>query len=153
LNRSFSVFPLWQGCWHSLAVLQDGSIHAWGRKSEGQLGNQDAAAPGGCKVEVDDDAETPPISKRSRAWRRKAAKRSMASPTPVDISLLYGNAATQVAAGGCFSLALDSGGAVWYWGTARGLEVRETPCRVPGMPTDKGMFTAIAAGKVMICTQ
>jgi alpha-tubulin suppressor-like RCC1 family protein len=154
LTRTFfAFFPLWQGRWHSLAVLKDGSIYAWGRKSEGQLGNKDAAAPGVCNEQVDTDVETPSISKRSRAWRRKATKRSMVLPTPVDVSLLHGSAATQAAAGGCFSLALDSAGAVWYWGTARGLEVREVPCRVPGMSTDEGMFTAIAAGKVRMCTQ
>lgn len=145
------MFPIdfWQGRWHSLAILKDGSVHSWGRRSEGQLGSQAAAAPGGWKAK-EASAEIPPIAKRSIAWNRGAAKRSMIFPTPVDVSLFHGKAATSVAAGGCLSLAIDLGGTVWYWGTGRGLEQRETPCRVPGLPTNKGMFTAIAAGQVML---
>lgn len=67
---------------HSLAILNDGSVYAWGDDANGQLG----------------DGQT--FDKFS----------------PVQVTVPAGVTFTNVAAGGCFSLALDTNGYVYSWG-------------------------------------
>ncbi|MDQ1074609.1 MULTISPECIES: hypothetical protein [Microbacterium] len=73
------------GEWHSLAVDSAGSVWAWGSGADGRLGN------GGSD--------------------------SSLVPVPVSVRWPAGVTITQVSAGSDYSLALDSQGKVWAWGT------------------------------------
>jgi alpha-tubulin suppressor-like RCC1 family protein len=82
---------------HSLALLSDGSVVAWGENLKGQLGDGTHTGPSVCKL-IGHESE-----------------QSVAcSPTPVVVSGLSG--VTAVAAGGSHSLALLSNGTVVAWG-------------------------------------
>jgi alpha-tubulin suppressor-like RCC1 family protein len=71
---------------HSLAVVSDGTVWAWGSNRYGELGVGSAADCGGASC----------------------------SPTPVKVGMVSG--AVAVAAGAEHSLALTSDGTVWTWG-------------------------------------
>ena len=77
------------GGYHSLALLSDGSVKAWGQNSNGQLGNGSNAGPETCAA-------------------------SPCSTVPIPVSGLSG--VTAIAAGDRHSLALLSNGTVMAWG-------------------------------------
>ncbi len=118
---------------HSLALLSDGTVVAWGENELGQLGDGTYTGPGTCglkgRVEVE-RVDTKPCS-----------------PTPVAVSGLSGVTAT--AAGGAHSLALLSDGTVMAWGANSKGQLgdkshtsSDVPVAVPGL----SHVTAIAAG-------
>ena len=152
------------GSYHSLALLSDGSVWAWGNNESGQLGNGDPTG---------DDRDTPgPVQNLTGVVAIAAGRlHSMAltsdgkvwawgdnadgelgtgggfSSTPVQVMGLTGVVA--IAAGGFHSMALTSDGNVWAWGdnTYGGLgdgttTNRTTPVQVSGLAG----VVAIAAG-------
>jgi alpha-tubulin suppressor-like RCC1 family protein len=156
------------GVMHSLAVRRDGSVWAWGANQQGQLGNGatgDASAP----VQVGDLGDVIAVAgggEHSLAVRRDGTVwawganhqgqlgngRATDVPTPQavpgPVDGLTG--ATGVAAGIVHSLALQSDGSVWTWGSngagqlGIGAETayRATPAPL-GSPRDA---RAVAAG-------
>jgi alpha-tubulin suppressor-like RCC1 family protein len=121
---------------HALALLTNGTVVAWGRNLEGQLGDGSPTGPESCGV--------PPVQPCSK--------------TPVAVSNLAGVGA--IAAGGNHSMALLSSGSVEAWGdneqgqlgvgTSTGPEPCgpfATPCSTtPVAVLTHGVASGIAAG-------
>jgi alpha-tubulin suppressor-like RCC1 family protein len=70
-----------------IALLDDGSVYAWGSDTCGQLGNEE----GNCETQT-------------------------YSTTPISVDVPSGVTFNYVASGGTSSFALDSNGNVWAWG-------------------------------------
>jgi hypothetical protein len=85
---------------HSLALLGDGTVLAWGENESGQLGVGTTSGPGSCTI-------------RGRIETERVETRSC-SPVPVAVEGLSGIVA--IAAGAADSLALSGGGTVTAWG-------------------------------------
>lgn len=112
---------------HSLALDKDGKVYAWGRNQYGQLGQTTVTAP---------------------------ANPTVVTGLPFSSAVPIGLHITQIAAGGSYSLALDSAGNVWAWGInfrgelgvdwvgLSGFTFRAAPALVPNIAN----ITAIAAG-------
>ena len=122
------------GVHHSLAILEDGTVMAWGANRYGELGIGNADGPEECWYH--DDRFSAPCSMR-----------------PVRVPGLEG--IVSVAAGWSHSVALDASGAVWTWGwnhygqIGNGSRTQDSgdvhsPYRVPGL-TD---VVAIGAGSI-----
>lgn len=150
---------------HSLAVLSDGSVWAWGGNSSGQLGlgttdatphptpTQVTGVTGAIAVAA---GQQHSLALRSdgtlMAWGQGTSGElgngmKVQSSTPVSVSGLTG--VTAISAGNAFSLALGSNGTVWSWGDnslgqlgTTGLTGSSTPIQVFGLPG----VTAISAG-------
>ena len=82
------------GWWHSMALLSDGRVMAWGRNAEGQLGIGTSVGPNACQ-------EAAPCS---------------ATPQEVDGLGGAAPAVTAISAGAFHSLALLADGVVEAWG-------------------------------------
>ncbi len=82
------VVAIAAGCWHSLALCSDGTVAAWGRNAEGEVGDNTTTA------------RLVPV----------------AVDTVSGVSALYGKTVVALRAGQMHSLALCSDGAVAAWG-------------------------------------
>jgi alpha-tubulin suppressor-like RCC1 family protein len=85
------------GGYHSLALCSDGTVVAWGRNANGQLGD------------------------------KTLSQRSMPVPvsTTSGLSALFGKTVVMIAAGGTHSLALCSDGSIAAWGNNSGTQLGE----------------------------
>jgi alpha-tubulin suppressor-like RCC1 family protein len=114
-----SVTSVAAGGDHSLALTSGGNVWAWGANSSGQLGNG-TTSPSSTPVEVKNSAGSGPLTN-----------------------------IVAIAAGGSFSMALQSNGAVWTWGYNNDGELgnnSQTPSSLPVSPTALSSVSAIAAG-------
>lgn len=125
-----SVKAIAAGYWHSLAVTEDGSVHAWGRNKNGHLGdgtNLDRPIPGrvpdlhgviavaagaGFSLALLNDGTI-------QAWGRNGCGQlgdgsTVQRLSPVPVAGITN--ARAIAAGAGFSLALLDDGTVWSWG-------------------------------------
>jgi len=152
------------GDYHGLALRSDGTVWAWGRGIQGQLGNG-ALSTSGTPVQVfgltgvvavsagiDDSLA---LRSDGTVWAWGADQfgelgngtTADTQPTPVQVRGLTG--VTKIAAGGHFALALRSDGTVWAWGynqngqLGNGTQVNST---VPRQVTGLTNVTSIAAG-------
>lgn len=162
-NISSPLQSLAAGIDHSLAVLADGTVLAWGRNNVGQLGNGStmssstpipvsglgagsgviavaAAASGQDSLALKADGNV-------LAWGDNAAGElgtgdftNRLTPTLV-VGLPQGSPVVAIASG-AQSLALMADGAVWAWGA---LDRTSTPAQVPGLGPGSGV-TGIASG-------
>ncbi len=117
------------GAFHSLALLQDGTVWAWGRNQWGQLGNgggEDSTSPvavsGLTDVTAISGGASHSLALKSDgtvwAWGDNFSGQlgngsEEDSPVPVQV---LGDGFVAIAAGGSHSLALKSDGTVWTWG-------------------------------------
>ncbi len=142
---------------HTLALLEDGTVMAWGGNGYGQLGNSGAGYGSNTPVPVEGLSEVTALAAGAnfslallgdgtvRAWGGDGAGQlgiggsETEHETPVEVSDLSGVRA--IAAGGTHALALLSDGTVMIWGSGGGAENR-TPVAVAGLEHVR----AIAAG-------
>lgn len=142
---------------HTLALLEDGTVMAWGGNWYGQLGNNGAGYRSNTPVPVEGLSEVTALAAGGNfslallengtvmAWGRDAEGQlgiggsETEHETPVEVSDLSGVRA--IAAGGTHALALLSDGTVMIWGSEGGAESR-TPVAVAGLEHVR----AIAAG-------
>lgn len=157
---------------HGLALKSDGTVWAWGRSWEGQLGDGNRGAPRGTPVQVLGSGGSRVLSSVTSvaaggyfslalkadgtvwAWGSNSAGQlgngtNGDNATPVQVSSLTG--VTAIAAGDLFAVALKSDGTVWAWGHNDHGQLgnnsttdSNVPVQVQGLPT--GGATAIAAG-------
>ncbi len=157
---------------HSLAVKTDGTVWAWGRSAEGQLGDGTRGTPRSTPVQVLGSAGSGTLSGVSAVaaggyfslalktdgsvwawgsnWAGQLGNGSTADiATPVQVSGLAN--VTAIAAGDLFGLALKSDGTVWAWGRndhgqlgTNSTSDSPAAVQVQGLPT--GGVAAIAAG-------
>ncbi|EMG36506.1 RCC1 domain-containing protein, alpha-tubulin suppressor [Desulfocurvibacter africanus PCS] len=165
------------GYLHSLALTADGKLWAWGDNYDGQLGDgkkpDDKIKP--VQVTESDAGQDPlpaftavaagynhslALTADGKLWawgdngNGQLGNGSTSSRSrPVKIPLPTGiTGFTAVAAGDCYSLALDDDGTLWAWGSnlyeqlGDGTDTqRESPKQVP-LPLGVSKFTAVAAG-------
>jgi alpha-tubulin suppressor-like RCC1 family protein len=137
-----TVIAIAAGADHCLALTSDGLVFAWGRGDQGQLGTSAGAddrneptavnVHGGLANEAvvaiaagTHHSLALTASGRILAWGSDSEGQLGngsfgASPTPVAVEMtgaLAGQLVTAIAAGGNHSLALDSGGKVYAWGS------------------------------------
>ncbi|GMT48114.1 MAG: hypothetical protein IEMM0007_1680 [bacterium] len=151
------------GAYHSIELKSDGTVWAWGRNSDGQLGDGttiDSPAP----IQVNGLTDVTAISAGAFhtialktdgtvwAWGRNKHGQlgdgtTIDSPAPIQVNGLTD--VTAISAGAFHTIALKTDGTVWAWGRNRsgqlGAGTRDdsaTPVQVSGL-TD---VTAIAAG-------
>jgi len=127
---------------HSLALLEDGTVRAWGAGSSGQLG-QGAQASSATPVQVDNLSQVVDIAAGQQhslalksdgtvwAWGAAGCGQLGAQPS-VPAGGVLGQVSTRpvqvlglppgikaIAAGRAFNLALDTNGRLWAWGDNR----------------------------------
>jgi alpha-tubulin suppressor-like RCC1 family protein len=142
---------------HTLALLEDATVVAWGGNGYGQLGNSGAGLESRTPVPVEGLSEVTALAAGGnfslalladgtvRAWGGDSAGQlgiggsETEHETPVEVSDLSGVRA--IAAGGTHALALLSDGTVMIWGSGGGAESR-SPVAVAGLEHVR----AIAAG-------
>lgn len=153
---------------HSLALMADGSVYAWGNNTVGQTGNGTVSTavatptrvqlPGGSSaVAIADGGNTAMALLRDGAvysWGGQLQDgTSTVSSTPVRVGFPAGVTVTAIAAGSDHNLALDAAGRLYSWGMNRWGELGNgtvsasataTPAPVL-MPADVKV-SAIAAG-------
>ena len=156
---------------HSLALLPDGSILAWGNNGQGQLGNgstTNSTTPvqvnlpsGALATDVAagfDHSLAVTADGRVFAWGNNSngqlgnGQSGGISSTPVQVNLPSGAEAVAVAGGAAFSLALTSDNRVFAWGNNSSGQlgngttggISSTPVQV-NLPAD-ALPVAIAAG-------
>ncbi len=153
---------------HSLALMADGSVYAWGANSVGQTGNGTVSTsvstptrvqlPGGSPaVAITDGGNTAMALLRDGTVYRWGGQLQdgtfMVSSTPVRVDFPAGVKVTAIAAGSDHNLALDAEGRLYSWGMNRWGELGNgkasssatvTPAPVL-MPADVKV-SAIAAG-------
>jgi len=137
-----TVIAIAAGADHCLALTADGLVFAWGRGDQGQLGTSsgtdDRDQPTAVYVsgELANEAVIAIAAGTHHSLALTASGRILAwgsdsegqlgngsfgaSPTPVAVEMtgvLAGQFVTSIAAGGKHSMALDSGGAVYAWGS------------------------------------
>jgi alpha-tubulin suppressor-like RCC1 family protein len=157
------------GLYHGLAVTSGGAVFAWGWNIVGQLGDGSTDGsdvpvrvrlPGGAKVSAvaagfaHSVALT--LSGEVLAWGKNyngnlGNGSTTDSGVPVKVNLPAGTKVTAVAAGGYFSLALTSTGAVLAWGYGSDGELGDGGARGSDVPVKVKLpagtkVTAIAAG-------
>jgi len=148
-----NVVALAAGDYFNLALKADGSVWAWGRNSNGQVGNgtQTLApyavqAKSGCQAIGAGGAFSLAVDAQGRVWGwghnafgQLGDATSVDRPSPVAVVGLTN--VVSVAGGESFSLALRDDGAVWAWGE-NGVHYRlgdgtstnrSTPARVLGL--------------------
>jgi hypothetical protein len=120
------------GVAHSLALLKGGTVMAWGRDTEGQLGNESRACGGsfGC-------IETSPL-------KVCALNTKPGCPGEAHLGEEPGKEVVAIAAGAYFSLALLKDGTVVAWGEMIPSSYSRVPVTVTGLP--EKAVTAISAG-------
>src|SRR6185295_11011464 len=159
---------------HALALRANGLILSWGSNSDGQLGdgtNTDANLPRLVQMPLGTGTITPTAAGghyhslavnsdgKVFAWGRNAEGQLGIGTTvphsiPVEVTFPSPVTITQVAAGDCHSLALDSLGGVWSWGCdTKGqlgddLSIFGVSSPVPIQTTGLDAFTQIAAGEL-----
>ena len=146
------------GLVHSLALKNDGSVWAWGRNAEGQLGDgtndffRSTPVPVSALSDVQDIAAGESYSLALKndgsvwAWGLNGNGQlgddtNIDSNTPVQVSGLSDVQA--IAAGGHHSLALKNDGSVWVWGFP---ENSTTPVQM------SGLSGCVAIPAAMACT-
>jgi alpha-tubulin suppressor-like RCC1 family protein len=148
---------------HSLALLENGTIMAWGSNGDGQLGNG-TTTPSNVPIAVSGLSEVKAISAGSNqslallkngtvmAWGQYPGNGTNSSLVPVAVTGLSGVAAIAAGGGGFdYSLALLENGKVMAWGNGTSGQLgngttttSEVPVEVTGL---SGPVTAIAAGE------
>ncbi len=127
LSGLSGVVGIAAGAQHSLALLGDGTVMAWGDNEDGQLGNGTTSGPDHCYTE---------------------AEPTQCSMSPVPVGGL--SEVTAIAAGQNYSLALLRNGTVMAWGSNSMGELgngsSSGPDAVPAPITGLSGVTAIAAG-------
>jgi alpha-tubulin suppressor-like RCC1 family protein len=135
VSGSTNVVNVASGDYHGLAVLSDGTVKAWGRNSDGQLGNgstTNAAVPVNVSTITNIFAVAAgtghSLALRNDgtvwAWGLNANGQlgdgsTTTRTTAVQVMIGAGNPLTgivHVAAGGTHSIALRNDGTVWAWG-------------------------------------
>ena len=129
-----TITAIAEGGQYALAVTSSGQVLAWGRNTNGQLGNgttTDSSTP--VAVSLPSGTTVTAIAAGSRhalaltstgqvlAWGYNSAGQlgngtTTSSSTPVQVSLPSGTSVTTIAGGGSHSLALASSGTVLAWG-------------------------------------
>lgn len=160
------------GSGHSLAVASDGTLWSWGSAGlSGKLGTgttTSQALPGliGGRTFAQVSAGTShslAVDSRGEVWAWGSGASgelgnggSEGSPVPVPVSATWGDGVsiTQVSAGTAYSLALDSAGSVWIWGSGSlhdlggGIGVDSAiPVRVMPIWGESVVFSQVSAGK------
>jgi alpha-tubulin suppressor-like RCC1 family protein len=110
---------------HSLALLKDGTVMAWGKNDSGQLDNgsvtNEAAKVSGLSGVTAISAGYERSLALSKGTMSKGKVMAWPGPSgvPVEVSGLSGlnEEVTAISTGGTHSLALLSGGKVWAWGS------------------------------------
>lgn len=177
-----SVIAIAAGADHCLALTADGLVFAWGRGDQGQLGTSsgtdDRNQPSAVYVsgELANEAVIAIAAGTHHSLALTASGRIMAwgsdsegqlgngsfgaSPTPVAVEMtgvLAGRFVTSIAAGGKHSMASDSGGTVYAWGSNAQGQVGNgsssnvhSPVMIPldnAIPDYHAQAVAIAAGE------
>jgi alpha-tubulin suppressor-like RCC1 family protein len=148
---------------HSLALLENGTVMAWGSNENGQLGNG-TTTPSAVPIAVSGLSEVKAISAGSKqsvallkngtvmAWGQYPGNGTNDSLVPVAVTGLSGVAAIAAGGGGYdYSLALLENGKVMSWGNGNSGQLgngttttSEAPVEVTGLSEP---VTAIAAGE------
>jgi hypothetical protein len=134
LTSGTSVTAIAGGGSHSLALTSTGQVLAWGRNSEGQLGNgttTDSSTPvpvsvpsgtsvtaiaGGGSHSLALTSSGQVLAWGSNGYGQLGNGTTTNSSTPVQVSLPSGTTVIAIAAGGFHSLALTASGQVLAWG-------------------------------------
>ncbi|MGB8222854.1 MAG: putative Ig domain-containing protein [Polyangiales bacterium] len=161
---------------HTLALLDDGTVRAWGQNDAGQLGDQTTtgrnapvtvsglsdivaiAAGFDYSMAIKDDGSTVSVW----AWGSNVNGKlgvgndvDQLVPAQVILPGQFASPALAIAAGGGFSMALDSAGVVYTWGINEVGQLgggslspgfRLTPAAVPAFCPQNGRVVEIAAG-------
>lgn len=158
-----TVADLGCGNYHTLALLKDGTLVAWGRGAEGQLGNGgNAASPepvavsGLAGVVMADGGATHSVALLEdgtvRAWGNNFSGQLGDGTTtdrssPVAVSGL--DNIVEVSAGASHTLALDASGQVWAWGAGSSGQLGDgnaSSRNVPGLVSGLSGIVEISAG-------
>ncbi len=149
---------------HTISLKSDGTVWAWGRNGDGQLGyGTDTYSKTPVQVKTDSKGNdfgdvtaiaggffhTIALKKDGTvwAWGDSRGQLTTDSKTPVQVSGLSG--VTAIAGGGYHSLALKSDGTVWAWGYNGGGQLGDgtkTDSNTPVQVSSLSGVTAIAGG-------
>ena len=154
------VIELAAGGSHSLALMADGSVWAWGNNNHGQLGNGKTPLKNSLPTRILNSGVVA-IAAGSHhslalkadgsvwAWGRNNGGQlgdgtTASKPAPVQV-LTPGSGVVAVAAAGNQSLALKADGSVWQWGdrwkdpdAAASATAKLVPTRVPALSLSDG---------------
>ena len=108
---------------HSLALVSNGTVMAWGSNFEGQLGEGTTSGPETCE--------------------RFAEATEPCSKTPIPVSGLA--EVTAISAGGTDSLALLANGTVMAWGSDENGQLGDGPSKDPHVPVEVAELSEVVA--------
>ena len=118
---------------HSLAIDSDDKLWAWGSNSSGQLGNNDAGTDSAVPVEIRSDktwqlvsgghSHSLAIDSDGKLWvwgyngSGQLGNNDTGTDSAVPVEIRSDKTWQSVSAGGSHSLAIDSDGKLWAWGS------------------------------------
>jgi alpha-tubulin suppressor-like RCC1 family protein len=137
IGKDTNWVGIWAGKYHAVALKTDGTLWAWGRNSEGQLGDltllvrsspvkvggtdktnvatyTSASAGGTHTMAIQKDGSLWTWGDNTNGQLGNAAVSTTPVPTPAKIGSLTYNS---VAAGASHSMAIDTTGKLWAWGS------------------------------------